>query len=87
MYRNLRAAGLGDFRDGGVAENFNYWTSTQASADMADRISTSLSSDEYHYDDKDFPAAGASHMIFLDRVFGTLADIVVKLTQHPTPFH
>src|SRR5215471_18399317 len=35
MYRNLRAAGLGDFRDGGLSDNINYWASTQSTADMA----------------------------------------------------
>jgi DUF1680 family protein len=54
MYRNLRAAGLGDFRDGGLAENFNYWTSTQASADMAGHLDFA-DFGRYHYDDKDFP--------------------------------
>jgi hypothetical protein len=54
MYRNLRAAGLGDFRDGGQAENFNYWTSTQASADMAGHLDFA-DFGRYHYDDKDFP--------------------------------
>ena len=54
MDRNLRAAGLGDFRDGGQAENFNYWTSTQASADMAGHLDFA-DFDRYHYDDKDFP--------------------------------
>jgi uncharacterized protein len=54
MYRNLRAAGLGDFRDGGHSENFNYWTSTQASADMAGHLDFA-DFGRYHYDDKDFP--------------------------------
>ena len=54
MYRNLRAAGLGDFRDGGQAENFNYWTSTQASADMAGHLDFA-DFGRYHYDDKDYP--------------------------------
>jgi DUF1680 family protein len=54
MYKNLRAAGLGDFRDGGSADNFNYWTSTQASADMAGHLDFA-DFGRYHYDDKDFP--------------------------------
>jgi hypothetical protein len=54
MFRNLRAAGLGDFRDGGKAENFNYWTSTQASADMAGHLDFA-DFGRYHYDDKDYP--------------------------------
>src|SRR5207253_4693770 len=35
MYRILKAAGIADFRDGGVADNFSYWTSSQQTADMA----------------------------------------------------
>ena len=54
MYKNLRAAGLGDFRDGGQAENFNYWTSSQVSADMAGHLDFA-DFGRYHYDDKDFP--------------------------------
>jgi DUF1680 family protein len=54
MYRNLKAAGLGDFRDGGLADNFNYWTSTQSSADMADHIDFA-DFGRHHSDDKDFP--------------------------------
>ena len=54
MYQNLRAAGLGDFRDGGHLDNFNYWTSTQVSADMAGHIDFA-DFGRYHYDDKDFP--------------------------------
>jgi DUF1680 family protein len=54
MFRNLRATGLGDFRDGGKAENFNYWTSTQASADMAGHLDFA-DFGRYHYDDKDYP--------------------------------
>jgi hypothetical protein len=53
MYRNRRAAGLGDFRDGGLAENFNYWTSTPASVDMAGHLDFA-DFGRYHYDDKDF---------------------------------
>ena len=54
MYRNLKAAGLGDFRDGGVADNFTYWTSSQESADMAHHIDFS-DRGRQHFDDKDFP--------------------------------
>ncbi len=54
MYRNLGAAGLGDFRDGGYPDNFNYWTSTQASADMAGHLDFA-DFGRYHYDDKDYP--------------------------------
>jgi Beta-L-arabinofuranosidase, GH127 len=54
MYRNLKAAGLGDFRDGGLTENFNYWTSTQSTADMAAHIDFA-DFGRNHSDDKDFP--------------------------------
>jgi DUF1680 family protein len=54
MYRNLRAARLGDFRDAGVADNFTYWTSSQESADMAHHIDF-CDDGRQHYDDKDFP--------------------------------
>ena len=54
MYRTLRATGLGDFRDGGVTDNFTYWTSSQESADMAHHIDFS-DNGRQHYDDKDFP--------------------------------
>jgi hypothetical protein len=54
MYRNLRAAGLGDFLDGGRKENVDYWTSSQVSADMAGHLDFA-DFGRYHYDDKDFP--------------------------------
>jgi len=54
MYRNLEAAGIGDFRDAGVADNFTYWTSSQQSADMANHIDFA-DNGRQHYDDKDFP--------------------------------
>jgi len=54
MYRNLKAAGLGDFRDGGVADNFTYWTSSQQTADMAAHIDFA-DLGRLHGDDKDFP--------------------------------
>jgi uncharacterized protein len=54
MYRNLKAAGLGDFRDGGAADNFTYWTSSQQTADMANHIDFA-DAGRQHYDDKDFP--------------------------------
>ena len=54
MYRNLKAAGAGDFRDGGVADNFTYWTSSQQTADMAAHIDFA-DLGRQHGDDKDFP--------------------------------
>jgi len=54
MYRNLRAQGAGDFRDGGVADNFTYWASSQQTADMAAHIDFA-DLGRQHGDDKDFP--------------------------------
>jgi DUF1680 family protein len=54
MYRNLKVAGLGDFHDGGVADNFSYWTSSQQTADMAAHIDFA-DLGRQHGDDKDFP--------------------------------
>jgi hypothetical protein len=54
MYRNLKAAGLGDFRDGGVTDNFSYWASSQQTADMAAHIDFA-DLGRQHGDDKDFP--------------------------------
>jgi DUF1680 family protein len=54
MYRNLKAADAGDFRDGGVADNFTYWTSSQHTADMAAHIDFA-DNGRQHSDDKDFP--------------------------------
>jgi hypothetical protein len=54
MYRHLRAAGLGDFRDAGLTDNVLYWTSSQQTADMANHIDFA-DLGRLHYDDKDFP--------------------------------
>ena len=54
MYRNLKAAGIGEFRDGGVADNFTYWASSQQTADMAVHIDFA-DLGRQHGDDKDFP--------------------------------
>lgn len=54
MYRNLKAAGIGDFRDGGIADNFTYWASSQQTADMAAHIDFA-DLGRQHGDDKDFP--------------------------------
>ena len=53
-YRNLKATGAGDFRDHAMADNCQYWTSTQQTADMADHIDFA-DHGRPHYDDKDFP--------------------------------
>lgn len=54
MYSNLKANGAGDFRDGGVADNFEYWASSQQTADMAVHIDFA-DLGRQHGDDKDFP--------------------------------
>ncbi|MGH7486057.1 MAG: hypothetical protein ACREMY_10725, partial [bacterium] len=54
MYRNLKVAGTGDFRDCGVADNFTYWASSQQTADMAVHIDFA-DLGRQHGDDKDFP--------------------------------
>jgi hypothetical protein len=54
MYRHLKAAGVGDFRDAGAADNFSYWASTQDTADMAAHIDFA-DNGRQHSDDKDFP--------------------------------
>ena len=54
MYRNLKATGIGDFRVGGIADNFTYWASSQQTADMAVHIDFA-DLGRQHGDDKDFP--------------------------------
>jgi DUF1680 family protein len=52
MYRNLKAAGLGNF-SASAPDNVSYWTATQATADMAHHIDFA-DAGRQHYDDKDF---------------------------------
>lgn len=54
MYRYLKTAGIGDFHDGGIADNFTYWASSQQTADMAVHIDFA-DLGRQHGDDKDFP--------------------------------
>jgi hypothetical protein len=54
MFRNLNAAGLGDFRSAGMADNCEYWTSSQETADMAWHLDFA-DDGRQHYDDKDYP--------------------------------
>ena len=54
MYENLRATGLGNFRDPGIADNFTYWASSQVSTDMAAHVDFP-DLGRVHGDDKDFP--------------------------------
>jgi len=60
MYRNLKANGAIDFRDGGVADNFTYRASSQQTADMAAHIDFA-DLGRQHGDDKDFPRASSGH--------------------------
>jgi DUF1680 family protein len=53
VYRNLKAAGTGDFRVDGL-DNFTYWASTEDTADMAAHIDFA-DNGRQHSDDKDFP--------------------------------
>jgi hypothetical protein len=54
MYTNLKAKGLGDFREAGLVDNFEYWASSQQTADMAVHIDFA-DLGRQHGDDKDFP--------------------------------
>ncbi|HWK35494.1 beta-L-arabinofuranosidase domain-containing protein [Sphingomonas sp.] len=54
MYTALHAAGRGDFHTAGVADNCEYWASSQHDADMAAHIDFA-DSGRLHGDDKDFP--------------------------------
>lgn len=54
MYKALKATGIGDFRDAGMYDNCEYWTSTQNDTDMASHIDFADAGRE-HGDDKDFP--------------------------------
>jgi hypothetical protein len=54
MYRNLKAAGVGDFLTTGITDNFTYWASSQDTADMAVHIDFA-DNGRQHSDDKDFP--------------------------------
>jgi uncharacterized protein len=55
MYVNLKLAGLGDFGDSSVVDNYSYWSSTQRTADMADHLDFADNGRRQHYDDKDYP--------------------------------
>lgn len=54
MYKALRATGIGDFRDQGMIDNCQYWTSSQLDSDMASHIDFA-DDGRLHGDDKDFP--------------------------------
>lgn len=55
LYANVKATGAGDFGDPGRADNVNYWSSSQVSADMARHLDFADNGLRLHYDDKDFP--------------------------------
>src|SRR3546814_7310947 len=44
MYKTLRATGLGDFRDAGMADNCEYWASSQLDADRSEEHTSELQS-------------------------------------------
>jgi DUF1680 family protein len=54
VYRHLKAAGIGGFESGRLADNVLYWTSSQQTADMAVHVDFA-DLGRVHYDDKDFP--------------------------------
>lgn len=54
MYKALKVTGIGDFRDAGMHDNCEYWTSTQNDTDMASHIDFADAGRD-HGDDKDFP--------------------------------
>jgi len=53
MYRNLKPAGTGGFRDEGP-DNVSYWASSQQTADMSVHVDFA-DLGRVHGDDKDFP--------------------------------
>ncbi len=55
MYVNLKLAGLGDFGESDIVDNYCYWSSSQRSADMAFHLDFADNGTRQHYDDKDFP--------------------------------
>jgi len=55
MYVNLKLAGIGDFGNSEIADNYSYWSSTQRTADMANHLDFADNGRRQHYDDKDFP--------------------------------
>jgi DUF1680 family protein len=55
MYRALKVPGASGFGDRGLADNVNYWSSSQVSADMARHLDFADNGLRWHYDDKDYP--------------------------------
>lgn len=54
MYSNLKLAGLGGFPND-VLDNCDYWSSTQATTDMARYVDFADNGMRGHFDDKDYP--------------------------------
>jgi len=54
MYSSLKLAGLGGFPSD-VPDNCDYWSSTQATTDMARYVDFADNGMRGHYDDKDYP--------------------------------
>lgn len=55
VYNNLVVTKLVDFGFSGVHDNYNYWSSTQATTDMARHFDFADDGNRGHYDDKDYP--------------------------------
>jgi hypothetical protein len=55
MYINLQASGIHDFGARSVSDNFNYWSSTQDTTDMAAHLDFADNGTRRHTDDKDYP--------------------------------
>jgi hypothetical protein len=55
MYVSLKLAGIGDFGNSNIADNYCYWSSTQRTADMANHLDFADNGRRRHFDDKDYP--------------------------------
>jgi hypothetical protein len=55
MYTNLKVTKLADFDMDGRSDNVNYWSSSQATTDMARHRDFADNALRGHYDDKDYP--------------------------------
>lgn len=55
MYDSLVVTKLVDFGCSSVPDNYNYWSSTQATTDMARHLDFADDGDRGHFDDKDYP--------------------------------
>jgi hypothetical protein len=55
MYNNLAVTKLVDFGFNGLPDNYNYWSSTQVTTDMARHRDFADDGNRAHFDDKDYP--------------------------------